>query len=149
MVLADTDNEALIEVLIGDHIAENEDRDGNEHADEVENQLPIEQPKKQKFKNLDEDKYCDLLAQRKRFCKYTDAKKPIKIKWWTVPRESLLQPRGAKNIMRNRHAPEGLTKRLKTSLELFKLFFTDEMLEKIILYTNNSIKPSLEQFSTL
>ena len=71
MVLADTDNEALIEVLIGDHIAENEDRDGNEHADEVENQLPIEQPKKQKFKNLDqvldEDKYCDLLAQRKRF----------------------------------------------------------------------------------
>lgn len=68
---ADTDNEALIEVLSGDHIAENEDRDGNEPADEVENQLPIEQPKKQKFKNLDqvldEDKYCDLLAQRKRF----------------------------------------------------------------------------------
>ena len=114
---ADTDNEALIEVLSGDHIAENEDRDGNEPADEVENQLPIEQPKKQKFKNLDqvlnEDKYCDLLAQRKRFWKYADAKKPIKIKWWTVPHESPLQPRGAKNIMRNRHAPEGLNKRWK------------------------------------
>ena len=68
---ADTGNEAVFEVLSGDHIAENEDRDGNEPADEVENQLPIEQPKKQKFKNLDqvldEDKYCDLLAQRKRF----------------------------------------------------------------------------------
>ena len=146
---ADTDNEALIEVLSGDHIAENEDRDGNEPADEVENEFPIEQPKKQKFKNLDqvldEDKYCDLLAQRKRFCKHTDAKKPIKIKWWTVPRELPLQPRGAKNIMRNRHTPEGLTKRLKTSLELFKLFFTDEMLEKIMFYTNNSI----EKFSAL
>ena len=40
-------------------------------------------------------------------------------------------------------------KRGKTLLELFKLLFTNEMLKRIILYTNNSIKPALEWFSTL
>ena len=32
---------------------------------------------------------------------------------------------------------------------MFKLFFTDDILEKIYLYSNNSIEPALEQFSTL
>ena len=68
------------QVFNGNGIAENEDRDGNEPADKVNNQLPLEQKKNQKFKNLDEvpykDKYRDLPSQQKRFFKYTDAKKP-------------------------------------------------------------------------
>ena len=51
------DNEALVETFNGDDLAEHEDRDDNEPPDEVNNKLPIEQPGKQKFKNLDEDKY--------------------------------------------------------------------------------------------
>ena len=70
---ADADSEPLIEAFNGDDIAENEDRDNNEAADEVENQLSIEQPNRQKFKNLDEvlekDKYRDLLTQRIHFFK--------------------------------------------------------------------------------
>ena len=76
-------------------------------------------------------------------------KNPVKIKWQTVPREPALQPRGAENIMKNRPGPPGLAKRVKTSLQLFKLFFTDGMLGKIVLYTNNSIEPAMEWFSTL
>ena len=149
----DTDNEPLVEAFNGDDIAENDHRDDNEPADKVDYQLPIEQPKKQKLKNLDkvldEGKCQDLPAQQKCCFKYMGAKKTVKIKWQTVYCEPTVQPRGTKNIVKNRPGRRGLTKRVKTPLELFKLFFTNEMLEKIVIYTNNSIEPALERYSTL
>ena len=50
---ADVNNKPLIEALNGNNIAENEDCDINEPADEVDNQLPVGQPKEQKFKTTD------------------------------------------------------------------------------------------------
>ena len=80
----DTDNEPLVEAFNGDDIAENDHRDDNEPADKVDYQLPIEQSKKQKLKNLDkvldEGKCQDLPAQQKCCFKYMGAKKTVKIK---------------------------------------------------------------------
>ena len=82
---ADANFVPLAEACNDDVIAESEDFDDTELADEVNNQLLIEQPKQQKYKNVDEllgeDKYWDLLAKQKCFLLYTDAKKiPVKIK---------------------------------------------------------------------
>ena len=62
-----------------------------DHADDanIDNPMPAELLKKQKFKNLDkflnEDNYVDLLAQRKRTFKYADTKNIMKINWETIP----------------------------------------------------------------
>ena len=60
----------------------------------IDDPMPAELPKKQKFKNLDEDldedSYVDLLAQRKRTFKYADAKNTIPAKISTLFQRCLL-----------------------------------------------------------
>ena len=121
--------------------------------DETDEPMSVaELPKKQKFKNLDEvldeNKYIDLPVQRNRTFKYSDAKKTMEIKWETNPNQVLHQ-RGAVNIMKHRPGPRGAAKRAQSPIEAFNLFFTDEMLEKVVMYTNNAIEPAMEGFANL
>ena len=119
----------------------------------IDDPMPAELPKKQKFKNLDEvldeDNYVDLPTQRKRTFKYADAKNALKINWETIPSQQSLQPRGAVNILKHKPGPRGTAKQVQTPLQSFNLFFADEMLEKVMMYTNSSIEPAMERFSDL
>ena len=73
----------------------------------------------------------------------------MKINWQTIPSQQLLQPRGAMNILKHKPGPRGTTKQVQTPLESFNLFFTVEMLRKVVTYTNNSTEPAMERFSGL
>ena len=112
--------------------------------------MPAELPKKQKFKNLeevlDEDSYFDLLAQRIDTFKYADATNTMKISRETISSQHLLQPNGTVNILKHTPGPRGTAKQVQSPLQSFNLFFTDEMLEQVVTYTNNSIKPAMERF---
>ena len=68
---ADVNNKPLIEALNGNNIAENEDCDINEPADEVDNQLPVGQPKEQKFKITDVLSTLVLTSQMPEFTRPT------------------------------------------------------------------------------
>ena len=71
MILGHDNNNAQIELVV------DEADDAN-----IDDPMPTELPKKQKFKNLeevlDEDNYVDLPTQRKCTIKYADAKKYFK-----------------------------------------------------------------------
>ena len=53
----------------------------------------------------------------------------------------------AANILRHIPGLRGVAKRVQTPLELFKLFFTNEMVDMIVRYTNDCIQPVLERFA--
>ena len=73
----------------------------------------------------------------------------MKINWETIPSQQTLQPHGAVNILKHKPGPRGTAKQVQTPVLSFNLFFTDEMLEKVVTYTNNSIEPATERFSDL
>ena len=108
-----------------------------------------EPPKKQKFRNLDavldESNYKHLPSHQKCTFKYSDAKKTMQLNWQTVPNEANLRQCYATNILRYIPGPRGVAKRLQTPLESFKLFFTNEMVDMIVRYTNCCIQPILQR----
>ena len=53
----------------------------------------------------------------------------------------------ATNILRHIPGPQGVAKRVQTPLESFKLFFTNEMVDMIVRYTNDCIQPVLERIA--
>ena len=115
--------------------------------DEEEEELP----RKQKFKNLDEvldeSKYADLPPQPDLSFSYSDAKKTMQITWNAIPENGNLQHRGAQNILKNTPGPRGAAKYVQTPIEAFRLFFTDNMVNNIVRYTNYAIRPVIERFS--
>ena len=48
------------------------------------------------------------------------------------------------NISKNKPGPRGAIKQVQTPLEPLNLFFTDEMLEKVVKHTNSSIEPAMD-----
>ena len=60
-----------------------------------------------------------------------------------------VQPRGAENVMKNKPGPRGAEKYVKTPVEAFQLFMTDEMISNIVTHTNNVLQPVIERFSDL
>ena len=110
-----------------------------------------ELPRKQKFKNLDEvldeSNYVDLTAQPDLSFSYIDARKTMTINWNTNPENGNIRPRGKENIFKNVPGPRGAAKYVQTPIESFSLFFTDEMVNNIVGYTNDVIRPVLEKFS--
>ena len=52
-------------------------------------------------------------------------------------------------ILKHKPGPASTAKQVETPLQSFNLFFTDEMLEKIVTYTNNSMEPAMGRFSNL
>ena len=55
----------------------------------------------------------------------------------------------AENIHKGKTVPRGIAKNAKTPLESLELFLTDEMIDKLVIYTNASIQPLLEKFEDL
>lgn len=110
----------------------------------------VELPRKQKFKNLDEvldeSNYADAPVQPNLTFEYSDARKTVNITWNTV-RDANLHRRGAENIMNKQPGPRGAAKYVKTPIEAFQLFFSDDMINNIVLYTNAVIEPVIERFS--
>ena len=106
--------------------------------------------RKQKFKNLnkvlDESNYVDLPAQPDLGFSYTDARKTMTINGNTNPENKNLWPRGTENILKNVHSPRGAAKYVQRPIESFRLVFTDEMVNNIVRYTNDVIRPVLERF---
>ena len=150
----DNDDGEVVEIVGDDHDnAQIEPVVDDADDANIDNPMPAELPKKEKFKNLDkvldEDSYVDLPVQRKRTCKYADVKNTMKINLEAIPSQQSLQPRGTVNILKHKPGPRGTAKQVQTPLESFNLFFTDEMLEKVVTYTNNSIEPAMERFSDL
>ena len=107
-------------------------------------------PSEQKFGSLtdalEELKYVDLPPQRPKTFTYTDAKKAMTVKWKTVKSDDSLgaNTTPAVNILKHKPRPRQAAQRLRTPLDAFELYFTDEMLEKISTFTNASIKHLLE-----
>ena len=119
----------------------------------INNPVPAELPKKQKFKNLvevlNEDNYIDLPAQKKRTFQYADTANTMKINWETIPNQQSLQPHEGMNILKHKPGSRSTAKQVQIPLQSLNLFFTDEMLIKVLTYTNNSIEPTMERFSNL
>ena len=111
-----------------------------------------ELPTKQKFKNLtevlNEANYSDVPAQKKRTFHYSDAKKTVNIAW-TTTKDYTIHRKGTENIRKGKAGPRGIAKNAKTPLESLELFLTDEMIDKLVIYTNASIQPLLEEFEDL
>ena len=139
-IVGDDNDNAQIELVVDD-------------ADDVniDDLMSAELPKKQQLENLDEilneDKFVDLRPQRKRIFKHADPKNTMNIDWDAIPSQQLLQPRGVVNILRQKPGPSGTAKRAQVPLQSFNLFFTDEILEKVVMYTTNSIEPAMKRFS--
>ena len=71
----------------------------------------------------------------------------MNIDWETIPSQQLLQPRGVVNILKHKPRSSGTAKQAQVPLQSFNLFFTDEILEKVVTYTANSIEPAMKIFS--
>ena len=71
----------------------------------------------------------------------------MKIKWHNNSEDTKLQQRGAKNILKHTPRPHGPAKRVQTPLESFSLFFSKEMINNTVKYTNQNIKPAMERFA--
>ena len=139
-IVGDDNDNAQIELVVDD-------------ADDVniDDLMSAELPKKQQLENLDEilneDKFVDLRPQRKRIFKHADPKNTKNIDWEAIPSQQLLQPREVVNILRHKPGPSGTAKQAQVPLQSFNLFFTDEILEKVVTYTTNSIEPAMKRFS--
>ena len=111
-----------------------------------------ELPTKQKFKNLtevlNEANYSDVPAQKKCTFHYSDAKKTVNIAW-TTTKVYTIHRKGTENIRKGKAGPRGIARNAKTPLESLELFLTDEMIDKLVIYTNASIQPLLEKFEDL
>ena len=51
--------------------------------------------------------------------------------------------------MKHAPGPRGPAKRVQTSLESFSLFFSKKMIDNIVKYTNQNIKPAIERFANV
>ena len=78
---------------------------------------------------------------------YTGARRIMTINWNTDPENGNLRPRGTENILKNVLGPRSAAKYVQMPIESFRLFFTDEMVNSIVGYTNDVIQPVLEKFS--
>ena len=126
-----------------DMIIEEGNKDENVTADAEAEPLPRKQIFSMLNAVLDESRYDPLPPQNEARYTYSDAKKTIVMDWSTV-KDNLLQCRQRGNILRNRPGPRGAARDTTTPLEAFQIFITDEMLDKIVRYTNASIEPFLE-----
>ena len=71
----------------------------------------------------------------------------MQISWTANPEARNLQHRGTENILKNAPGPRGAAMYVKTPIEAFALFFTDDMINSITRCTNEVIQPVLEKFS--
>ena len=99
-------------------------------------------------KVLNEANYSDVPAQKKHTFHYSDAKKTVNIAW-TMTKDYTIHRKGTENICKGKAGPRGIAKNAKTPLESLELFLTDEMIDKLVIYTNASIQPLLEKFEDL
>ena len=79
---------------------------------------------------------------------YSDAKKTVNIAW-TMTKDYTIHRKGTENICKGKAGPRGIAKNAKTPLKSLELFLTDEMIDKLVIYTNASIQPLLEKFEDL
>ena len=98
---------------------------------------------------MNDDKYIDLPNQDSRVFKYTDAKKTIVINWETGGNQNFLRQPGTPNIVKNKPGPIGIAKQAQTPIDIFNLFFSDKMFEKIVTHTNDVIETAMERFADL
>ena len=66
--------------------------------------------------------------------------------WNTNPENGKLRLRGAESILKIVPSPRGAASYLQTPIESFMLFFTEEMVNNIVGYTNDAIRPILARF---
>ena len=127
----------------------NNERQNNKN-DEADN-VQKEPTRKQKFKNLNqvmnENNYLDIPGQPKKVFRYQDTKKTIKIKWHPNSEDTKLQQCGSNNILKHTPGSRGPGKSVQTPLESFNLFFSKEMIDNIVKYTNQNIKPAMDRFA--
>ena len=135
---SDSDNEAdqVADVLdeepsgIADCNAEIEFANNN-NDNEIASQVPSTQIFASLEAVLDENNHVDIPIQPSRFFKYANSKKTLKMTWKTQKNPDL-HKRGSENICKTRPVPRGASRAVKTPLESFKLFFTDEMVSNIV-----------------
>ena len=62
------------------------------------------------------------------------------VKWKTVEKDDSLgaNTKPAANILKHKPGSCGVIRRIWSTLDAFELYFTDEMLEKIVTYANTS-----------
>lgn len=126
---------------VGDDEIEADNVEGESQA--IDNE--VEAPRKQKFVNLsavtDEDNYDKLPEQENEVFIAANAKKTFVMKWSTQPKEDrILNKRKLKNTLKNTPGPRRAANRAHDVLTAFKLFIDDQLLEKIVQYTNRSIQ---------
>ena len=71
----------------------------------------------------------------------------MQVNWQTVSNEANLRECCAANILRHIPGPKGVAKRVRRLLESFKLFFTNEIVDMIVRFTNDCTHPVLERFA--
>ena len=103
-----------------------------------------------RFKTLDDvlnnNNYDNAPLQAERNFEYTLSKKMVKMEWKTNKNKQI-HKRGAENVYKNKPGPRRAAKSVKNPSSLFKLFFTDKMIDNIVQYTNKNMEPVINNFS--
>lgn len=109
-------------------------------------------PRKQKFSNMDEvlnlDNYTPLPQQEHARYRYSDKKGSFVVDWETTktdnPRHSGRLP--ARSIITKKPGPTRHTSGVSNPLEAFSYFIPDDLLQSVVLNTNNTIRLFRDKF---
>ena len=88
---------------------------------------------------LNDNNYDNAPPQAEPSFEYTDSKKTVKMEWKTN-KDKQVHKRGV-DENGNKNNP------VKNPSSLFKLFFTDKMMDNIVQYTNKNMQPVIDKFS--
>ena len=96
---------------------------------------------------LNDNNYDNAPPQAEPSFEYTDSKKTVKMEWKTN-KDKQVHKRGVdENGNKTKPGPRRAAKTVKNLSSLFKLFFTDKMMDNIVQYTNKNMQPVIDKFS--
>ena len=119
-------------------------------SDSDDNEEFEQAPRKQKFKSIDdcanEENYDPVLEQPDETFSYTSADKKFSMTWHTNVDIYAAGRNPSANIILGKEGPRGPAKNVRTPIDAFSCYITDEILEEMLLHTNNKINRFIEQF---
>ena len=66
---------------------------------------------------------------------------------WKTNKDEQIHKRGAENVYKNKPGPRRAAKSMKNQSSLFKLFFTNKMMDNLVQYTNKNLQPVIDRIS--
>ena len=125
--------------------SESEDEEGDEEYEQL--------PRKQLFKTLDECcdetnyQHLEVQDEENKLYTYTSADKKLTREWHTKKERGVSGRFANQSTLRGAEGPRGRAKAVKTPVEGFELFITDEMMQDVVNNTNKKIRNFMKESS--